>query len=277
MKYTAHTLSACLEVRPRDDWVTEWSFPSVQYTIEVKPADRQMGTIKRNKRSTFTPSVNNHGWNDLLNCSGYDEMKKQGWVFADDTVRFHITVEGTSLGQSQRKRPEADQYTQMWEEMRCSDMRVRAGDGGPELPCHRVVLSMRSPVFDRMLASDMKEGLERRLVLPKASSGTVRALLEYMYTRSIPEAAEFDLHSLQELFKLGDQYDLPELCAKCASSAAEILSPANAVDVLAFLGAHRGHPKVNEHFRGVKRKVQQDDTMFDALVLGYVEASQQQR
>ena len=45
-------------------------------------------------------------------------------------------------------------------QLRFTDMTMRAGDDGEDIPCHRAVLARSSDVFDRMLSSQMKASAE---------------------------------------------------------------------------------------------------------------------
>lgn len=261
-------LSAFVEIRRRDDWLEDWKFPDVEYRIELKNAGGKADLIKT-ETHTFHPEHADHGWHDMVKCSSYAELQKKGWVFPDNTVRFTFAVGGVSLGHSKRRPQETDHGSRMWHEMKFADMHICSGDDGPELPCHRAVLAVASPVFAAMLASEMKEGVERRLLLPHASASTLKFLLECVYTRCLPEEAMFDLQSLAELLRLAHQYELAELCRQCASNLVEMMHPENVCDIIGLLGALRTQPSIDEQFQKAKQKAHDNSAMFDQLVLGH--------
>uniref|UniRef100_A0A7S1RKA6 BTB domain-containing protein n=1 Tax=Alexandrium catenella TaxID=2925 RepID=A0A7S1RKA6_ALECA len=258
-------MSAFVEVCARDDWLDGWEFTKVHYKIEVKNVDSKKDVSKSDSHD-FKAEVSDRGWHDIVKCGGYADLKAHGWVFPDDTVRFHVRVSGGSLGDSKRKLEDTNHGPRMWRDMKFTDMCICAEEGGAELPCHRAVLAVSSPVFDRMMATDMKEGSERRLVLRNASIQTLRCLLEYLYTSSLPEAAVTDVRSLRELLRLADQYELRDLLRRCASCLVELMSPANIRDVLSVLKTYPDHPEVDKHLQQAKKKARRDDAMFDALV-----------
>jgi len=260
-----------VEVRPRAHWPEEWAFPEVSVTLKALNVD-ECRAISWNGVLTFSQKCRAQGW-AIFERSDYMDLKKDGWIFPDSTVRFHLAVTGGSLGNAKRKRQEADHGERMWREMKFTDMVLCAREGGAELPCHRVVLAMGSPVFERMLANSMKEGEERRCVIRNVSFETLQFLLEYIYTKCLPETASLNLQYLRELLVLADQYDVKEMLPECASGLAEIMSPANACEVLRLLGRYRSHPDVVEHFLLAKQKAKSDDTVFDALVDGWVDTT----
>mmetsp|Transcript_34328 Transcript_34328/g.69381 ORF Transcript_34328/g.69381 Transcript_34328/m.69381 type:complete len:330 (-) Transcript_34328:145-1134(-) len=260
-------LSAFVEVCAGEDWVDGWVFPDVHYKIQVKNCSGVRKEVSKSDTVEFKADVGDRGWHELVKCKGYSDLKANGWIFPDDTVRFYVKVSGDSLFESQkRKREETSHAALMWQDLDFTDLSICAEDGGTELPCHRAVLAVCSPVFKRMLRSEMREGAERRLVLRNASLATLRCLLEYLYTNSLPEAALSDLQSLRELLQLADQYEIKVLLNRCASSLVEIMSPANIRDVLASLKALTNNPEVEGHLQQAKKRARQDDAMFEALV-----------
>ncbi|XP_052132444.1 uncharacterized protein LOC113207718 [Frankliniella occidentalis] len=83
---------------------------------------------------------------------------------------------------------------------------------GVELPAHRNVLALRSPVLSNMLTGDFKEARDGRVELLDFSSGAVAKFLEFLYTDQIGDWANSEL----ELLQLSDKYMVPELRSECA-------------------------------------------------------------
>jgi len=65
-----------------------------------------------------------------------------------------------------------------------SDCIVRAGDGR-EFKVHRLVLAVASPVFHRMLESEMAEGRTATVQLQDADPVTVELLLQHIYDGAV--------------------------------------------------------------------------------------------
>ena len=73
--------------------------------------------------------------------------------------------------------------------------------------CHKLILASRSPVFDRMLSSDMKEGEENQVILTDISPDTAKDMLSYIYTNNVKDLAKKarDLGPVAEKYELTDQ------------------------------------------------------------------------
>ncbi|CAL8108331.1 unnamed protein product [Orchesella dallaii] len=90
-----------------------------------------------------------------------------------------------------------------------TDFLLVAGDGG-KIPCHKVFLSNGSPVFCRMLQSDMKESTENECKLEDMSKEGVKALLKYIYYGGVEDALQ-DPKIALELWEAGCKYFIPGL------------------------------------------------------------------
>jgi hypothetical protein len=110
---------------------------------------------------------------------------------------------------------------------------------GEELPCHRLILAARSPVFARGLASGGAwTEAEGRWTVQGAEPVTVKDMLGYIYTSDIPEEALGARAG--ELLELASQYELPELEEACREALMKGLSLATAVSTLVLLDRHQG-------------------------------------
>jgi len=169
-----------------------------------------------------------------------------------------------NLGYEPSKRRRLDYGKDLWRDMKFTDMTMRAGDEGEDLPCHRAVLARSSEVFDRMLSSQMKEGSEHRIVIRNAASGTLNKLLEHIYTGEAPESTS--VQELGELICLGNQYGLAQLAESCAASLSKMMCPTNVVAVLRELRKHRVISLIHTILEETKVKVGQDPELVAALV-----------
>ncbi|CAE8615567.1 unnamed protein product [Polarella glacialis] len=219
-------VSAFVEVRPQDA-TGDWELPDVKYSISVyrrgQPAE------ERKDKHTFNNLQTDRGWHDMIHTTKVRVLQGRGYLLpAQMELVFLVEVAGNFLQMRPTKRAKLGYGTELWRDMKFTDMVLCAqDDGGPELPCHRSVLAKSSEVFDRMLSSDMREGSERRLVIRNADIETLRAFLEYIYTGSLPEVAVGNAPYLQELLALGDLYGMPELVTNCAQKLTGLLSAAN--------------------------------------------------
>jgi len=169
-----------------------------------------------------------------------------------------------ALGYEPNKRRRLDYGKDLWQDMKFTDMTMRAGEDGSDLPCHRAVLARSSEVFDRMLSSQMKEGTARCIIIRNAASGTLTKLLEHIYTGEAPESTS--VAELGELICLGNQYGLSQLAESCAASLSKMMCPANVVAVLRELRKHRAIALISNILEEAKAKVSKDSDLVAALV-----------
>ncbi|CAE8655798.1 unnamed protein product [Polarella glacialis] len=91
---------------------------------------------------------------------------------------------------------------------------------GRSLDAHSAILAARSPVFAAMLASPMREGREKEVVIADLEASSVEALLLYLYTGSIgKETLESDASSLS-LLQAAHRYQVNGLVDRVAQSLA---------------------------------------------------------
>jgi len=258
-------VSAYVVIEPKDDWEPDWKFPGVTYQIIAKNGGEQ-DDIVRSDSWTFCQKFRDRGWHDMIPRTDFNTLRSNGWL-SDGKLRFWVEVRGNSLGESQRKRRKTTLgVSSMWWDMKFTDMVISAGEDGPELPCHRAVLAMRSEVFNSLLGSDMKEGRERKVAIQNTSTETLRLLLELLYRGVVPESALGDLSKLEALMALCDQYSLHDLLEECARHLRRSVCRDNVTEVLRTLNAYKQAPKVKDQLEEAKKCVWNSPELFDCLV-----------
>eukprot|EP00931_Biecheleriopsis_adriatica_P100837 TRINITY_DN76078_c0_g1_i1.p1 TRINITY_DN76078_c0_g1~~TRINITY_DN76078_c0_g1_i1.p1 ORF type:complete len:354 (-),score=73.09 TRINITY_DN76078_c0_g1_i1:154-1215(-) len=154
--------------------------------------------------------------------------------FNDDVVIFEATV--TVLGQETvtvQTFPVVESSTPMddllddlkalWNDSQSYDLTLEVND--VSIRAHGVVLAARSPVFARMLQTQMTEASTRIVKIEDFDAETVRALCEFIYTGQVgsewpqdnPEVAGSLLHAAAK-------YEVHSLVRWCSSKVAENLS-----------------------------------------------------
>ena len=114
---------------------------------------------------------------------------------------------------------------------------------GEEFPCHRAILSARSPTFASGISSSMAEAGGRWTMKDdegdEADPLAVRDVLHFIYTGDIPKEATRD--RAREVLDLAMQYQLAELAEVCKEAIVEGLSTTNAVISLIQLDKYGGN------------------------------------
>ncbi|CAL1292756.1 unnamed protein product [Larinioides sclopetarius] len=91
-----------------------------------------------------------------------------------------------------------------------SDVCLQAGS--EIFPVHRAMLSIRSPVFKNMFIKE-KQKAGKCIEIPGISENTLRHLLSYIYTDTVPE---LKWSEVVDLYKVSDEYDLLDLREICS-------------------------------------------------------------
>lgn len=112
-----------------------------------------------------------------------------------------------------------------------TDLRFEIVSGDKTFRVHRLVISMHSSYFDRLVSSSFRESAEKRVTLHEDSTLAVSAMVDYFYTfnyeviidgeapaEDSASAPRNTLEAHSHVFSLGEKYDVPGLkklaCAK---------------------------------------------------------------
>ncbi|CAL1281776.1 unnamed protein product [Larinioides sclopetarius] len=100
---------------------------------------------------------------------------------------------------------------------------------------HRSVLCARSPVFERMLTSDMKERNTSCIEVDDLGDDVVQQLLLFLYSDTV-QNLQWEMAT--QLYYAADKYEVGRLKAVCSSFLVEHLSPTNAGELLLLADTH---------------------------------------
>ncbi|CAO2206172.1 unnamed protein product [Urochloa humidicola] len=114
--------------------------------------------------------------------------------------------------------------------------------GGETFHAHKIVLATRSPVFKAQLYGQMKDRRARRLTVEDIQPDVFKALLQFIYTDSLPEWGDLDAKEYCEisrhLLAAADRYAMDRLKLLCASNLVEYLDAENVATTLALADQH---------------------------------------
>uniref|UniRef100_A0A0N5BST2 BTB domain-containing protein n=1 Tax=Strongyloides papillosus TaxID=174720 RepID=A0A0N5BST2_STREA len=99
---------------------------------------------------------------------------------------------------------------------------------GVDLKAHKMVLSLRSPVFDAMFNSNIQESQSNRVEIKDFGINVVREMLTYIYTNTCPKIKELAL----ELMMIADKYGINDLKKIADEQLYQSLCEGNACDYL---------------------------------------------
>jgi len=124
--------------------------------------------------------------------------------------------------------------------------------GQEETPCHRVVLASASPVFEKMLNTDMKESLERRIDIGKTEPKYVRSMLNSIY-KGVMDVE--DTNDVPQVMSLAHRYECTRLATECAESLVDTVDAHTIQDVVRHLRLLRQEPTFREVWKKLIAKV----------------------
>jgi speckle-type POZ protein len=114
--------------------------------------------------------------------------------------------------------------------------------GGETFPAHKIVLAARSPVLKALLYGQMKERMAQRLTVEDIQPDVFKALLQFIYTDSLPEWDDLDAKDYCEIFRhllaAADRYAMDRLKLLCASNLVSYLDVGNVATTLALADQH---------------------------------------
>lgn len=106
---------------------------------------------------------------------------------------------------------------------------------------HAFVLQAHSPVFRRMLDSNMTEATERVVSMANVTLQELDDLVSCLYQMRIPKEVQDDESRLLALLALSDRYEILELHSVCAAVLSKKLTEANMTAVLKVADMHNAH------------------------------------
>jgi len=124
-----------------------------------------------------------------------------------------------------------------------------------QLPAHKEILALRSPVFRAMFAHWTQETARREISIPDLPASAVSELLRFIYTDSCSEGA---LETLgDQLLAAADKYQVERLRQLCEVELANSLSIENAAERLALAEMHAAEQLKEECVEFVARHAEE--------------------
>lgn len=148
----------------------------------------------------------------------------------------------------------------LWESKQFTDCVVVCD--GEETPCHRAVLAAASPVFQTMLSSDMREGLQQRIVIEDHDPSVVKAMLGFAYQGRVAEGYE----RVHDLLRIADKYGMDQLVEVCAFLVSESVDCTNVVDTVRALRSAMGNEKVKDTWDALLERLQKDKELLQVAL-----------
>mmetsp|Transcript_93532 Transcript_93532/g.260436 ORF Transcript_93532/g.260436 Transcript_93532/m.260436 type:complete len:283 (+) Transcript_93532:71-919(+) len=187
---------------------------------------------------------------DLLETKGMSMKPKSSNMRVLMRTATRITAAGRCQALTNR----------MWALRRFPDCEVVCAQ--EVIPCHRAVLAGASPVFDRMLSSNMLEGERRQILVGDSEPKAVQAMLEFVYTGQVTS----DTRGVALLY-LADCYQIGALVAYSAEQALQDLSADTVAEVVCAFRSLQERPEMKDMWSQLAQRVRSDAGLFDACLM----------
>ena len=132
----------------------------------------------------------------------------------DETITF------TSPTHSKRQ---SDKFSAFLDEKKFTDCKITAQN--ETILCHAVIISASSPVLERMLESEMKEGLNQEIIFDTIHPDIMKKMILFMYTGTVTAKKD----QVLEIVLVSDYLQIDGIKECCLEVLLDILSPANVV------------------------------------------------
>ena len=120
----------------------------------------------------------------------------------------------------------------LFEDKLFADVTIKCGDA--EFKAHKAILASQSPVFKKMLESDMKEQRTNVIEISDVDQAVISDMLAYIYTGSAPNLDTL----VKELLNVADKYELSQLLAICEYNLKSEMCVDNVIELLILADMH---------------------------------------
>lgn len=127
----------------------------------------------------------------------------------------------------------SSQYEKLFNNEKFSDFTLVTAEA-KEIPVHKNILSIRSPVFETMMETKMRENKECKATIDDIGEKALFEFLRFVYCGRVEGIDE----EARELLYAATKYDVSDLKPLCVVSLAEHLSLANVIDTMMLADLH---------------------------------------
>jgi len=98
---------------------------------------------------------------------------------------------------------------------------------GHRIPANRLILGLKSPVFDRMFFGDFKESNQKEIEIKDVSIDSFKVMLKWIYCQELDLNEENDYLMAIDVFKLSHRFELKKLMTTIERKLIQMISIEN--------------------------------------------------
>lgn len=173
------------------------------------------------KQGEHKESVDNASTNNLSRSCSVSSSSDNMRLFPSDNIVFNRDNHAKSC----LKKMEA-----FLTDEKLTDVVLKAGSGGAEVKCHRLVLSASCDYFSVMFTGNMRESKEVVVTINGVDDETLISIVNYCYTGSIEITEDY----VESILSAACLFQLPDIVTACSSFLIKQLHPSNCVGIYMF-------------------------------------------
>jgi speckle-type POZ protein len=172
-------------------------------------------------------------YNQLGRIINYPDLNSGKFYYQANNLRISVELE-ILIDRSSKDCPlMAQQYEKLFNNEKFSDFTLILSDG-QEVPVHKNIMSIRSPVFERMMEINMRESEESKCKIEDIEGRVMMEFLRFIYCGHVENIDEI----AADLLYVANKYDVPDLKPLCSISMVSKLALENVLQTAVLADLH---------------------------------------
>ncbi len=113
---------------------------------------------------------------------------------------------------------------------RFCDITLLIGEEKHPIKAHRVILASALDYFQAIFSTDLKEGSQSEVELPKTDAKTMESLIDFVYTGKM----KLDDHNIEKVISAANFFGMPRLVGRCVDYITGKINKSNCIEILEF-------------------------------------------
>ncbi|KAG5671344.1 hypothetical protein PVAND_001547 [Polypedilum vanderplanki] len=202
----------------------------VHFMLDVCDSKDQFKKSYKFERNLSEFTKNNYSWGWTFATFERILNIQNSSLYKENTLKFTATLTLNKI-REKIKMPEPSEhlrnYAKYINSREFSDFTCISSDG-KRFPIHRNILAAQSPVFEKMLKTNMSKNKSKTIRIKDVDGDTFLELLKFIYTREVENLKNV----ASSLIYAAEKYEINELKKLCTESLIENLSVDNALETL---------------------------------------------
>jgi hypothetical protein len=208
---------------------------NLKYSYKVGLLDRDRD--RHDRIFHETRGAADHSYDQKLGrLINYKELHSHSYSLLHNQ-KLSIVLQLDLLEKSSEIKPQMSalqqQYEKLFNNEKFSDF-IFVSSSQQEIPVHKMILSTRSPVFETMMETNMRESQEKKATIDDIDAKSLFEFLRFVYCGRVEGIEEVAI----DLLYAASKYDVPDLKPICAIALFQKLTNANVIETMMLAELH---------------------------------------